>query len=192
MPPQPPAFGMSNQSAGGGRRGVFVGVGVVVAILLAAAALVIALVGRGKQADGTPPVASSTSATQSPTTDTAATDRALCEAIAPLMSETDKTSNDFFALGEQGSPARDAAIPEFVATTQNWVGRAQAVLDSHPDVQPFFGRSLQRYIDDLDLYIKNIAPGPKQTYDSAAWTDALVAYGGPLAICQDLGVTWSR
>jgi hypothetical protein len=188
MPPQPPAFGMSNQSAGGGRRGVFVGVGVVVAILLAAAALVIALVGLGKQADGTPPVASSTSATQSPTADTAAKDRALCEAIAPLIKESSAEKNAFVALGRTGTPERDAGIPDFVAQTKDWVTRAQQALDKHADPPRFMTRSLQRYVDDMRIYAANIRPGSATDTDTATWTDSLVALGGPFEVCDAAGV----
>ena len=71
-------------------------------------------------------------------------------------------------------------------------GQTQAVLDTNPAAQPFLKRTLQRYIDDMSLYVKNARPGPQTTYDTAAWADSLVAYGGPLAICQGLGVHWSR
>jgi hypothetical protein len=106
------------------------------------------------------------------------------------MTAGNKAANDWVGLGEQGTPARDAALPKFIAYTRSWVSETQAVLDDHPNVQPFLKRTLQRYLDDMRLYVENIAPGPKQTYDAAAWTDSLVAYGGPQSICQDLGVTW--
>ena len=50
--------------------------------------------------------------------------------------------------------------------------------------------TLQRYIDDMQLFVASVRPGPGTKYDEAAWTDSIVAYGGPLATCQALGVQW--
>jgi hypothetical protein len=49
---------------------------------------------------------------------------------------------------------------------------------------------LQRYVDDMQLFVASVRPGPGTKYDEAAWTDSIVAYGGPLATCQALGVQW--
>jgi hypothetical protein len=167
------------------------GTGVLLAIALGAAALVISLVKGGS---ATPP---SSAPTTSPTVtatssvgDTTKADRALCQAIAPLMTQADKTANDWAALGEQGTPARDGALPKFISDTKDQTKQIDDILHNHPDAQPFFRRTLQRYLDDLDLYVVNIRPGPKQPYDSTIWADSLGAYGGPLSICQDLSVTW--
>jgi hypothetical protein len=186
-PPQP-------LRAGGGRRprggGASIALGIV-AIVLAVAALVVALVRGGElSAPATPTARPTTPSTPTSGTDTAAADKALCEAIAPLMAESNKQANDWVGLGEQGSPARDAALSKFVGDTRDWVRRAQMALDTHAGVNPFLGRSLQRYIDDLALYITNVSPGPKQVYDSAAWNDSLVAYGAPKSLCRDLGINW--
>jgi len=168
---------------------VLTAVGIAVAIAIAAAALVVALTGVGRQpAPSAPPAAAPTAPSQAAST--ADADRALCEAIAPLMVESNRAAGEFVNIGETGTRARDAAIPEFRADTENWAERAQAVLDSHPNAQPFFRRTLQRYVDDLTLFVRNVRPGPKQTYDAAAWEDSLVAYGGPQSTCQNLGVNW--
>jgi hypothetical protein len=191
LPPGPPPHGWDQRRSGPRRgRGLLGAIGIVVALLLGAAALVVALTGVGRQPAPGPGLGAPTPTTASGSTDDA--DRALCEAIAPLMAESNKAAKEFFDLGEQGTSARDAALPKFAADTKDWAHRAQAILDANPDVQPFLARTLQRYIDDLKLYAQSIRPGPQQTYDAAAWTDSLVAYGGPLATCQDLGVNWSQ
>jgi hypothetical protein len=187
--PPPPPYGVDPRYTGGRRRGrgalVAIVLGVV-AVLLAGSALVVALTGIGRQpVPGVPAAAPSQTAAS-----TADADRALCTAIAPLMGESNKQANTFVGLGDTGTPTRDAALPKFVSDTEDWARRTQAVLDSHPDAQPFLKRTLQRYIDDMTLYVRNVRPGPQQTYDTAAWSDSLVAYGGPLAICQDLGIKW--
>ena len=51
-------------------------------------------------------------------------------------------------------------------------------------------RSLQRYIDDMQLFVASVRPGPGTRHDEAAWTDSIVAHGGPLATCQALGIQW--
>jgi hypothetical protein len=162
-----------------------------VAIVLAVAALNVALV-RGGESSGpaTPTAQPTTSSTPTASGDTSAADKALCEAIAPLMAASNTQANDLAGVGEQGTPAADAALPKFIGDTKDWVRRAQAVVDQHPDANSFFRRTLQRYIDDMSLYVINVQPGPKQIYDSAAWADSLVAYGGPKSICRDLGISW--
>ncbi|HEY9264206.1 hypothetical protein QQA43_31475 (plasmid) [Mycolicibacterium vanbaalenii] len=160
-------------------------------MVLAASALVVALTTRANSgglnsaaAPAGDPAASSSAAS------TEHADRALCTAIAPLMTEYDKTSSAWIGLGDPGTPARDAALPKFKADTEEWVGRVEAVMQEHPGVQPRLTRTLERHIDDLWLLVNNIEPGPERTYDKAAWTDSMIAYGGPLAICYDVGIRW--
>lgn len=181
-PPLPP------RRPPGRLRTALASAGILLAIVLSAAALVVALT-----KDSSAPAHSTTvNAAAEPTasTPTPEADRELCTAIAPLMSEYDDVAKTWFALGAPGTPARDGALPKFVEDTKSWVTRAEAVLADHPDAQPRFHRTLERHLDDLWLYVHNIAPGPQETYDHAAWTDSLVAYGGPLKICQALGIRW--
>jgi hypothetical protein len=162
-----------------------------VAVLLAGAALIVALVRGGQSSTlATPTAQPSTSSRVAAPADTRIADKALCEAVAPLMTASNKQANEWVGLGDQGSPSRDAALPKFVSDTKDWVPRAQAVVDAHPETNPYLTRTLQRYIDDLSLYVTNVSPGPKQIYDAAAWNDSLVAYGGPKSICRDLGISW--
>lgn len=156
---------------------------VATATILAVTALVIGLV-----ALLTEPSAPAPSNTSGQSTATA--DKALCQAIGPLMKENDDRSNAFLATGEPGTPKRDAALQKFVTDTQEWARRTQQTLDAHSNPSRLITRALQRYVDDMQLFVASVRPGPGTQYDEAAWTDSIVAYGGPLTICQQLGVNW--
>ena len=106
------------------------------------------------------------------------------------MKENDDRSNAFLGTGEPGSPEQDAALPKFVTDTQDWARRTQQVLDANATPPRLLTRTSQRYIDDMQLFVASVRPGGGTKYDEAAWTDSIVAYGGPLAICQALGVQW--
>jgi hypothetical protein len=175
------------------RRGKALPIAVAAAIVLAAAALVVGVVDLALPSQTAAPVAPSTTpaaATPTPGQDTTAADRGLCTAIAPLMTEIDRVSNTFIGLGSAGTPPRDAAIPKYISDTQGWIARVQPILDQHGDANPFFQRTLQRFIDDRNLLISDLAPGPLSSYANALWSDSLGAYSGPLHICDQLGVKW--
>jgi len=106
------------------------------------------------------------------------------------MAEYDKVATAWFALGAPGSPARDGALPTFIDDTLDWVSRVDVVIAEHETAQPRLLRTLQRHVDDLWLLVNNVEPGPERTYDAAAWTDSLVAYGGPQSICESIGAGW--
>lgn len=163
----------------------------VVAVLLSTAALIVAVLGftREPEQKVEPPATTSVAATDS--NDRA--DRALCEAIAPLIKESSGNKNDFVKLGEPGSPERNAGIPNFVEITQDWVSRAQEVLDAHAEPPRYLTRTLQRYVDDMRLFVDGLRPGPEDDADRALWTDSIGALGGPLTTCLDQGVElWQR
>ena len=158
------------------------------ALLLSAAALIVALTRGGNQSSAPTPVATPTASQPTATVDTTAADKALCEAIAPLIKESSEQKNAFVALGRTGTPERDGGIPEFVNKTQDWVGRGQRVLDEHAEPPRYISRTLQRYIDDMRMYASGIRPGPATDADTAAWTDSLVALSGPFEVCTDVGI----
>jgi hypothetical protein len=158
--------------------------GVLLAIVLAVAALVISLISLFTEPSATP----AAGAPKPPPV--ADADKALCQAIGPLMKENDDRSNAFLATGEAGSPERDAALPKFVTDTQDWARRSQQGLDSHATPPRLATRALQRYIDDMQLFVASVRPGAGTQYDEAAWTDSIVAYGGVLSTCQQLGIGW--
>jgi hypothetical protein len=188
MPPSSPPFPLG--TGGGGRRGpsVLLAIGVVVAVLLSTAALIVALTRGDGSTSSITPTAGPQPSSQPTAADITAADKALCEAIAPLIRESREQKNAFVALGPTGSPERDAGIPEFVRKTQDWANRAQQVLDDHASPPRFFTRTLQRYIDDMRLYAASVRPGAATDADAATWTDSLVALGGPFEVCSDLGV----
>jgi hypothetical protein len=167
-------------------RGLLAAIGIAVGIALAAAALVISLIAAHRN-----PATSAARPPSQPTNQPASTadsDKTLCEAIAPLIRESDAEAKAFVALGHTGTPERDAGIPAYVAQTEDWVKRAQSVLDGHLTPPRYLTRSLQRYIDDVHAYVGNIRPGPATDGDTAAWNDSLVALSGPFEVCGDLGL----
>ena len=161
--------------------------GVVLAVLLAAAALIVAIVAVTREPPAPAAAPQAPTPQQGPTADA---DRKLCGAIAPLMKENDDRSNGFLGTGQPGSPEQDAALPKFVTDTQDWARRTQQVSDANANPPRLLTRTLQRYVDDMQLFVASVRPGPGTKYDEAAWTDSIVAYGGPLATCQALGVQW--
>lgn len=106
------------------------------------------------------------------------------------MAENDQFSNAYVRLGDAGTPARDAATPKFITDTQDWIRRIQPVLDQNPNVDPFFQRSLQRYIDDQHLIVLDLTPGELTSYAKVLFSDSVGAYSGPLHLCDGLGVKW--
>jgi len=166
-------------------------VGMAATALLALVALVVgivALVTRPAPSD-----AAAAPANQPGTTtpaDFTEANRALCAEIAPLMAENDQITNGYVDQGEPGTPARDAATRQFVNDTLAWVARAQPVLDQHPNVEPYFRRSLQRFIDDRRLLVVDLQPGPLTSYAKTLYADSVGAYSGPLHLCHDLGIKW--
>jgi hypothetical protein len=162
-----------------------VAVGMVLTFAVAVAALVVGLVALTRQ----PTAATPAGAPSNPQV-SSADDKALCQAIAPLMKENDDRSNAFLATGQAGSPERDAALPKFVSDTRDWARRTQQALDTRANPPRFMTRALQRYTDDMLLFVSSVRPGPGTQYDEAAWTDSIEAYGGPLATCQALGIGW--
>jgi hypothetical protein len=174
------------------KRGLLVTVGLVAAILLATAALVVSIVAinrptSGPSANRTPPAALPTTAGGG---DTTTADRALCNAIAPLMKRSTDQRNALVDSGPPGSAAQDAALPKFVADTKDWASDAEGVLAKYSDPPRHLSRTLQRYVDDMLLFVESVRPGPGTKYDEAAWTDSTVVMGGPMRVCYDLGVSW--
>ncbi len=166
----------------------------LVAMVIAVAALVVAVVGLVRASAGSTkvsaPATSAASASPTPSADNSPADRALCNAIAPLMGDYDQTSNAWLATGATGTPPRDAALPKYKSDTDEWARRSQEALDGHPAASAFFIRTLQRFIDDRILLVHNMAPGPSKPPDDEAWSDSMTAYGGPLLVCGRLGINW--
>lgn len=172
---------------------------IVIAIATAIAAMVIAitaLIVGIIDLTRTTPSAQPVRVTEHPSPPTrsaaeqASADHALCEAIAPLMSESNHTAQAYSSLGPANSPEWKVGVPKFVSDTKDWVSRIQPVIDTHPDADAYFRRSMQRFIDDRRYLVADLEAGPWQPYDQTNWNDSLSALGGPLTICWDLGVKW--
>jgi hypothetical protein len=173
------------------RRSPLLVAGIATALALGIAASVVNIIAWTRPVTAasvsTPP---STSASAAPPVDVGTDSRALCSAISTLMAENDKFSNTYAHLGDAGTPARDAATPQFIADTKNWITRIQPILDQHPNADPFLRRTLQRFIDDQNLIVLDLQPGPLNSYWKAMWSDSLGAYAGPLLFCKNLDVKW--
>jgi hypothetical protein len=175
------------------QRGLLHTVGLASAISLAVAALVVAIVALDRPAastSATSQASSVTSPSTSAASDTTAADRKLCNAIAPLMKRSADQRNALVDSGPPGSPAQDAALPKFFTDTTGWAQEAQQALNEHSEPPRHLTRTLQRYIDDMLLFIESVRPGAGNKYDEAAWVDSTVALGGPMRVCSDLGVQW--
>ncbi len=160
------------------RRGKGVAIAVAAAILLATAALVVGIVDLTRSSTRAAPAAS-TPTTPAPTsapTDFTGANRALCT-IAPLMTEDNRVAKTFSNLGPAGSQGWDAGKDKFVSDTKDWVGRIQPVIDSHPNVDPYFRRSLQRFVDDQRIQSPTSRParGNRMTRRSGTTAWALAA-----------------
>lgn len=106
------------------------------------------------------------------------------------MGESDRIGKAFSSLGPPDSAAAAAGVSRFVNDTKDWVTRIQPVVDSHPDVDPYFLRTLQRFVDDQKSLAIDLAAGPWQAYDQTIWNDGLGAENGPMSTCWALGVKW--
>jgi hypothetical protein len=167
-------------------------IAVAAAIVLATAAVVVGVVDLVRSSTTAAPSAS-TATSAAPTsapTDFTAANRALCTAIVPLMGESDRIAKAYTSLGPAGTPAWNAGAQKFISNTKDWVLRIQPVIDGHPDSEPFFRRSLQRFVDDQRLLALDLEAGPYQPYDQTIWNDSLAADNGPLTTCWGLGVKW--
>lgn len=186
-PPWPPQPGNHQQ-----RRGLLVPIGVCVAVLLAATALVVALVnGNGKASPAPGPTQSASPEPAEVLVDDA--DRDLCEAIAPLMKESLNSSNTLTDSGPPDSPEYRAAIPKFVTDTKNWAVRTQQVLNDHSAPSRYVTRTLQRYIDDMMYFVEIVAPGRDRgsyEFEKQTWDLGIVDYQALRGRCIDVGSEW--
>jgi hypothetical protein len=190
-PPGQPPYGWQQVPQPPRHRGSKVlAAGVIAAIVLATAALVVGIVDLTRSTPAPAVASSGPSTPTAPAGDTSTADRALCTAIAPLMGENDRINNTYGQLGDAGSPPRDAATPKFVTDTEDWAGRIQPILDQHPDANPYLRRTTQRFIDDQRLLASDITTGPLQEYIKSLFSDSIAAYAGPLHVCYELGVKW--
>ncbi len=92
--------------------------GVVLAVLLGVAALVLTIITAARGPEPSPPPAVPQAEKQELFVDDA--DKPLCEAIGPLMREESDRTNAFLRTGAPESPERLDAIAKFKADTLDW------------------------------------------------------------------------
>ncbi|MCG5432781.1 hypothetical protein LV457_10830 [Mycobacterium sp. MYCO198283] len=183
---QPP-FGWPSSSAPSKTRPSWLPVALsTLGVVLAAAALLVALLREpaAPQAFDTPKI---TAAPQATLDDKA--DRALCEEIAPLMTEGDSRTRQFNSL-IRGSAEQQAALPEFRSYIQGWASEMQNVLNSNSQPPRFLTRTVQSFIDVMLLWV-----GRDNASDDVAMSTYRVTssyYSGPQFRCEVLGVPWQR
>lgn len=114
---------------------------------------------------------------------------AMVVAIAALIVGSDRVSKALSNQAPAGSPGWNAEMPKFLSAEKDLLGRFQPIIDSHPDVDSYFHRTLQRYVDDRRNLVPDLEAGPWQPYDHNIWDDSLGAYNG-LVVCWDLGIKW--
>lgn len=161
----------------------------VIAVLLAGAALVVSLIRKPETQAPPNPTSTPTATVPAQQLFVEDADRALCEAIAPLMGEVGEQNKTFGSLAP-GSPEQGAAIPGYRSFIEEWAGRIQAVLNTHADPSRYLTRTLQAYIDEKLLYVELAEPGRLDPGDQLTWNQASIDGGGPLGTCKKLGITW--
>lgn len=170
------------------RRGLLVPIGVATAVLLSAAALVVALVNGSGDAS---PAPVQTQTAQPPEVFVDDADRALCQAMGPLMSESADRNNALQDLTKQNTPERKAAIPKFVSETYDWADKAQDMLNNHPDPPRFLTRNFQRYIDDSLLFAEGLSPDrDSSVYENQIYENIIKDLAGLIGRCTEVDVRW--
>jgi hypothetical protein len=170
------------------RRGFLVPIGVALAVLLSAAALVVALM-KGSGDTSSAPTSVRT-ATEAQGFDDDA-DRNLCFAVGPLMKESEDLRNGLINSGPQNSPERKAAIPKFQNDTYDWQHRIQQVLNDNHDPDRYLTRVLQRYVDDSVNYAEILATNRDSSkYEIPLYDLGVMDYSGVLGRCFDLDAPW--
>jgi hypothetical protein len=187
IPPPPANFGPGAVPTR--KRGGLLAVGVALAVLLGVAAVTTSIVTAVKGSEPSPPAPISQAEPQKLFVDDA--DKPLCEAIGPLMKESNDLTNGFIGKGDPSSPERRAAIPQFKSDTVELTDRMQKIINDHAEPPRYLTRTLQNYVDGMLLYSENMYPDRgADPFDKATYDATVVAYGGPLATCYKLGVHW--
>ena len=93
--------------------------GVILALLLGVAALVLSIIGVAREPTASPPP----SQAEEQELFVKDADKALCEVIGPLMQEETDRGKAFLNSGEPASAERKAAVPKFKSETSDWANR---------------------------------------------------------------------
>lgn len=187
-PPQPPPW--QPPAAVKSRRSIWVPIGVGLAVLLSAAALVVSLV-RGNGDSTTGPNEPQATAPRPIEVFNDAADRKLCEAMGPLMRESSDSRNALTRSGAPNTPERKAAIPQFVTDTYDWSRRAQEVANENSEPATFLSRNFQRYIDDAIMYAEALSPDrDSSVYENQLYDFGVMDLSGLIGRCSEVDVPW--
>lgn len=172
------------------RRGFLVPIGVALAVLLSAAALVVSLM-KGSSDTSSAPTQTPTAKPEAPQVFVDDADRDLCQAMGPLMRESSDSRNALTRSGAPNTPERKAAIPQFVTDAYDWSRRAQDVLNQHSDPPRFLARNFQRYIDDAIMYAEALSPDRDASiYENQLYDFGVMDLSGLIGRCADVDVPW--
>ena len=172
------------------RPAKLIGLGVALAVVLSAAALIVGVIALVRQPDTAVTATPSSSPIATPGENTSAADKALCERVGPLLREIVDTGREFVALGQSGTQARDDGITSFRRHVAEWATRIEPIIDENSNASRYLSRTLHGFVDLNRLYSANLRPGPATTLDTQTWDLGTIAYGGPWEVCHALGVTW--
>jgi hypothetical protein len=191
--PVPPPYGPYPPPSKPSKAGVWLG---AIACVLATAALVVGVVAFNAARRGQATASPAMPEKQAELSERAqvfldSADRSLCTEVGPLMKESRQAKNTFSGVGPQGSPQHRAATAKFVSETSDWANRTQQVLNERSNGSRYLTRTVQRYIDDMLLFVGTIAPDrDPEPADSQAWDLSIVDLRGPRGRCRDVGVDW--
>jgi hypothetical protein len=172
------------------RRGVLVPIGVALAVLLSAAALVVSLM-KGSGDTSSAPTQTPTAKPDAPQVFVDDADRGLCQAMGALMNENIDAGNALQDTTQQNSPERKAAIPKFVTDTYDWARRAQDMLNQHSEPPRYLVRNYQRYIDDSLLFAEQLSPDrDASVYENQIYEEGSKDLAGLIGRCTEVGVKW--
>jgi hypothetical protein len=172
------------------RRGLLVSIGVAVAVLLSAAALVVSLV-KGIGDSSTAPNHAPTARPEPTQLFVDDADRDLCKAMGSLMRESSDSRNALTRSGAPNTPERKAAIPQFITDAYDWSHRAQEVLNQHSSPPRFLVRNFQRYIDDSIMYAEALSPDRDASiYENQIYDSGIMDLSGLIGRCADVDVPW--
>jgi hypothetical protein len=172
------------------RRGLLVPIGVAVAVLLSAAALIVSLV-KGGGDTSTAPTQTATAKPDATQVFNDSADRELCQAMGPLMRESSDSRNALTRSGAPNTPERKAAIPQFVTDSYDWSRRAQVILNQHSEPPRFLARNFQRYIDDAIMYAEALSPDRDASiYENQLYDFGVMDLSGLIGRCADVDVPW--
>jgi len=170
---------------------MLVPIGVGLAVVLSAAALVVALL-RGGQ-ESARPMAAPQENMELPEMLVDGPDRELCLAIGPLMVESQDTRKTFQAVGPKNSPERRAAIPRFKSDVDDWAQRMQQTINQHEEPPRYLTRIIQRYIDDMTIYVVTLSPEREaSSYETPIYDLTIIDFSGIMGRCFDVGAPWWR